>query len=68
MKEANEQYMYDVANEFIEAGRKEGIELALKIVRLYKESKDLSWIVNEVGVTVKFVTETLIDAGDLKQG
>ncbi len=75
--------MYDAANEFIElgrkygieegkregceAGKKAGVEITLKILNLFDEGKTSADIANAIGEVEEFVTQTLVKAKKIKE-
>jgi hypothetical protein len=63
----SERNIVDTAREEGEAiGLEKGIQLTLKIIRLYNEKHKVETIADMVGKSVSFVEEVLRDAGLLK--
>ena len=75
MKEGEDEAMYDAANEFIELGRKyglqegkqKGVEAVFKILNLFDEGKTATDIADAIGETEEFVTQTLVKAKKIKE-
>ncbi len=71
LKEGEMKDMYDVANEFIEAGRKDGLEKgradALQIVRLYLAGSSVEKIAEKFGEDESAIQEMLLEAGVMKE-
>lgn len=83
MKEGEDEAMYDAANEFIELGRKYGLEEgkqegkqegkkegkqdALRIVRMYMNGSDIAAIAKEIGEDEAQVQAMLVEAGVIKK-
>ena len=75
MKEGEDEAMYDATNEFIELGRKygledgkrEGMEAVFKILNLFDEGKSLTDIAKIIDEEEEFVTQTLVKAKKIKE-